>query len=73
MSMCKKCWRDAGIIAASKGTSKADEYQRLIDEREPCTPKEQAGCDAEICASCGRRAVHEDTRICMACGRKGGA
>jgi len=42
---CEKCWSDAGFIAASAQTSKAEEYSRLIDERaeKPCTPEEQCG------------------------------
>jgi len=70
MASCEKCWRDAGIRAASKQTSKADEYSRLIDEwkNNQCTPEEQAGPDATRCKYCDRVAVHQWAKICVACG-----
>ena len=45
MPACQKCWTDAGYAAHSRGGSKAEHYERLIDEREddPCTAKEQCG------------------------------
>ena len=70
MPSCEKCWHDAGIIAASKQTSKADEYSRLIDERRfnQCEPEEQAGPGATECRYCERRTVHQWAKICIACG-----
>jgi hypothetical protein len=72
MPSCEKCWRDAGCIAASKMTSKAEEYTKLITQRDKegktCTPEEQAGPEATICAICNRKTVHQYARICMNCG-----
>lgn len=45
MPACQKCWGDAGYVSMTRGTSKAEEYGKLIDERKdsPCTPEEQCG------------------------------
>lgn len=66
MPTCEKCWRDAG--------GNPDRYRELLKERddrgEKCTPEEQAGGeDAELCPSCGRKALHLWCNVCMACGR----
>jgi len=63
MTACEKCWSDSYGDAA--------EYQRRISERNAqqhrCTPEEQAGPDATVCPTCGRRAVHQYAKVCMAC------
>lgn len=59
MSACEKCWADAG--------GDSDEYRRLIEVREPCTPEQQAGLDASECPDCNRLAIHQHTGECMAC------
>jgi len=66
MSMCQKCWKDAGSIAASAFRSKTEVYSELIEKRK-CTSEEQAGRDAGICSVCDKKAVHEITGQCMNC------
>jgi hypothetical protein len=70
MSSCEKCWTDAGFRAASRQTSKAEEYEALMDERRdtPCTPEEQAGPEATECPRCQRRTVHQYAKQCTICG-----
>jgi hypothetical protein len=66
MASCEKCWTEAH--------GDAERYLRLVEDRDAsghaCTPEEQAGPDAKVCPSCGRRAVHQLCRVCMACGRE---
>lgn len=73
MASCEKCWRDAH---RAPDASVADEYARLLKQRDrtnPCTPEEQAGEHATSCGGCGRRTVHQHARVCMACDwREGG-
>jgi len=57
MSACEKCWHDAH---RGPQFSVAEEYARLISERPPCTPEEQAGPDAGTCR-CGRKTLHQHT------------
>jgi hypothetical protein len=70
MPSCEKCWEDAH--AGYPYCDVAQEYERLIKERDAnghtCTPEEQAGPDAGVCPSCGRRAIHQYCHVCMACG-----
>ena len=68
MSSCEKCWRDAHV---GPYTCVADEYRRLIEERQrdPCTPEEQAGPDATTCPTCNRKTLHQWTKEPM-CGCK---
>jgi len=72
MPSCEKCWKDAGYIAHSKMTSKAEEYYKLVEQRdrdgETCSPEEQAGTEATICPVCERKTVHQYAKVCMACG-----
>lgn len=65
MSSCEKCWHDAHH---GPDVDVAEEYARLIEARRehPCTPEEQAGPDANVCPSCGRKTLHQWTRECMA-------
>lgn len=59
MSSYERCWREAG--------GDAERYYELCRTRPACTPEEQAGEDARVCAACGRRAVHQHAGECMAC------
>lgn len=54
MSMCEKCWSDAGSHSG---------YMRLLKEREanPCTPEQQAGANAGECPTCKRMTLHQHT------------
>ena len=63
MSGCEKCWSDA----QSSVGDVAERYHELIAERKatPCTPEQQAGPDATICATCGQRTAHQFTGECM--------
>jgi len=68
MASCEKCWSDAH---RGDQFSVADEYLRLVKEREenPCTPEQQAGDEAEQCPSCDRATVQPVyVKVCMACG-----
>jgi hypothetical protein len=67
VSMCEKCWSDAGRESFFRGTNKSDEYSRIMDEREkkPCTPEQQAGPDAQVCPECYRWTIHQHTGECM--------
>ena len=56
MPSCEKCWRDSGGNAAR--------YLEIVGLQD-CTPKEQAGEDAAICAKCGRKTIHQLVRVCM--------
>ena len=45
MSVCEKCWRDAGRMAMSNPfKSQTDFYMELLEERKdsPCTEEQQA-------------------------------
>src|ERR1700674_4878456 len=46
MASCERCWRDARLIADSAQTEHADEYRKLVAERdragETCSPQDQA-------------------------------
>lgn len=46
-------------------------YQELLAERtgeQACTPEQQAGPDARVCATCGQRTIHQHVQDwCMAC------
>lgn len=66
MPSCEKCWSDAH----REPYDVAEEYQRLMDERKgkPCTPEQQAGPDATLCAKCQRMTRHQICGVCMACG-----
>jgi ribosomal protein L37E len=73
MASCEKCWRDARLRADSAQTEHAEEYRKLVAERdragETCSPQEQAGPSATDCGDCGQRGtVHQHAKICMACG-----
>ena len=69
MAGCEKCWRDAH---RGEQFSVADEYQRILKERDAagkaCTPEEQAGPDATKCRRCDGMTVHQHAGVCMACG-----
>lgn len=57
--------RDRALLS-----SLASAIRALADERGPtgCTPEQQAGPDARVCATCGRRTIHQIcTDWCMAC------
>jgi len=58
MSICERCWAEAG--------GNTTRYRQLLQTR-TCTPEEQAGPDAGTCSRCGRRALHQHTGECMAC------
>jgi hypothetical protein len=58
MSACEKCWVDAHRNPAR---DVAVEYERLIRERPPCTPEEQAGPEAGTCPDCHRKTLHQYT------------
>jgi hypothetical protein len=66
MSVCEKCWSDSRQYRDGEDGA----YRALLAERKAdgkvCTPEEQAGPDALICTSCGRRVLHQHTRECMA-------
>lgn len=64
MPACEKCWSDAH---RGEQFSVAEEYARLIDERN-CTPEEQAGPEAAKCSKCGRMTVHQYAKVCVICG-----
>jgi hypothetical protein len=66
MSNCEKCWSDARRNAGPYGDT-LELYLEYVRTRQ-CTPEEQAGEDARVCALCGRRTVHQLTGECMACG-----
>ena len=70
MPSCERCWRDSRM---QELTGSGPTYQELLAERGPdgCTPEQQAGPDARVCATCGRRAIHQHvTDWCMACNTK---
>lgn len=56
MASCERCWTDS--------TGNVERYFQLVGERS-CTPEEQAGLNAERCAICDRKTVHQHARICM--------
>ena len=56
MSACEKCWRDAG------GNSIL--YKTLMASRN-CTPRQQAGPNAKVCPTCGKKTLHQHTGECM--------
>ena len=64
MSVCEKCWRDAGGDAVR--------YLALLGERydHPCSAEEQAGPDSQYCPHCERRSVHQHTGVCIICDLK---
>lgn len=64
MSGCERCWRDAHAMWVGDPLA---EYERLVRERS-CTPEQQAGPDAGVCAVCGQVTSHQHTGECMACG-----
>lgn len=67
MSACEKCWRDAH---RDPYLSVPDEYRRLLSERVgdlACSPEQQAGPDATVCAVCGFTTCHQITGECMCC------
>lgn len=64
MPTCEKCWTDAHRDPYADSIA---EYQRLCNSR-TCTPEEQAGPDAGLCARCCRRTLHQHCGICMRCG-----
>ena len=46
MSVCEKCWSDAGRrVHENPSKSRTDHYMDLLEERKdnPCTPEEQTG------------------------------
>jgi len=59
MSSCEKCWSDSG--------GSPERYHELVLERakNPCTPEEQAGEDADYCDGCDRKTVHQHTGQCV--------
>ena len=67
MPSCERCWSDSRMQDI---TGVGPTYQELLAARGPtgCTPEQQAGPDARVCATCGRRAIHQVcTDWCMAC------
>ncbi len=70
MPACERCWADSRMQDI---TGHGPTYQELLAERGPngCTPEQQAGPDALVCATCGRKTIHQIcTDWCMACGCK---
>lgn len=70
MPACERCWRDSRM---SDITGTGPTYHELLAERGPdgCTPEEQAGFHALVCAECKRRTIHQVcTDWCMACKAK---
>ena len=69
MAACEKCWKDAYTLSRIKGISQASCYQELLAKRadNPCTPEQQAGEDALVCPSCGRKTIHQYANYCTNC------
>jgi hypothetical protein len=42
MASCERCWGDAFVMSLGGGDH-VDIYHRLVKERPPCSPQEQAG------------------------------
>jgi len=64
MPVCQKCWSDAH----SCDDVSARYYELIVKrQRNPCTPEEQAGREAETCPKCKRKTMHEITNQCMNC------
>ena len=66
MSSCEKCWRDSRWAS----NWDPDAYQKLVAQRngvvdDRCTPEEQAGPDATVCAECERKTRHQHTHLCQ--------
>ena len=75
MPSCEKCWVDAYRLEQSENLDQPSAYQLLVKTRDAsghtCTPEQQAGPDAGICATCGRRTIHQHVRDwCMACNER---
>ena len=65
MPMCEKCWANA----YDPHENQSERYLQLVAV-ENCTPEEQAGTDAEVCAFCKRKTMHQYAKVCMVCGGK---
>jgi hypothetical protein len=61
MSVCEKCWADAGGDMAR--------YTQLLQERvdHPCTLEQQAGADTDLCEDCNERPITGLDARCDAC------
>jgi len=65
MSVCERCWSDAGAIAGVG--SRVDAYARIVRLRHgnaTCTAEQQAGPWATECTRCERMTVHQATGAC---------
>ena len=61
MPACERCW------AESRRPFATETYEELVKINN-CTPEQQAGPDAGICSTCGRKTIHQYARDwCMAC------
>ena len=67
---CLKCWADVTNFSDGKSGGRRERYLRLYASRDrrACSPEDQAGPRAGICAACCRAAVHPITSDCFACG-----
>lgn len=43
MPACEKCWADAYLASLHSGRAQSAEYARLVRDRRPCSPRDQAG------------------------------
>jgi len=69
MPSCERCWADSA--SRRMFDEGVDAYRLLMQEREArgehCTPEQQAGPDADVCPTCGRKTMHQHVRdVCMA-------
>ena len=66
MSICEKCWADAGMDMTGDQPLR---YLELVKDRDKtghaCTPEQQAGPEAGFCPSCKRWTLHQWTERCM--------
>ena len=70
MSSCEKCWSDSAYDRMGWNGESPSPYHELLKRRngitEPeCTPEQQAGEDATVCPTCGRKCLHQWTGECM--------